>query len=110
VSFHRLLSQTVEVTHRGPVTVEKDRYGTPIPAVAAIPVTYRGFLEEGPGVEIQIGRETVISNWTLVLPPEAVIAARDTVWFEGRVVGSPSSSPTARGEHHLSVALVEVEG
>ncbi len=113
MSFGRIVRAVdVLITNRGPASASKDRYGTPVPDVAD-PVALRGWLEETPGIEVQAGRDTVISNWTLVLPPDAVIDARDTVSVDGvlyRVMTSPTSAPTARGAHHLSVHLQEIAG
>ena len=63
--------------------------------------------------EVIIGKDQVLSDYMVFLPPGTNIAATDMLEFEGvmyRVNGKPSRFWDAIGEHHIQANLMKVEG
>src|SRR5437879_3855807 len=104
MSLERLLVKSATVLTRGPGSTSRNEYGRPIedtvdPQIAA---KYPCWLEQTASQEIIVGRETVLADWLLILPPEAIIDATDQVVVDGQlfeVVGHPDDTPTPRGPH-----------
>ncbi len=107
----RLLVKTASVYRRGP-GAQKNAYNMPIETEAAA-VNYPCWLEQTDTVEVTVGRDTVLSDWLLVLPPEALLDATDRIAVDGRsfeVVGHPATVNTPRGAHHIECRLRAVVG
>lgn len=114
VSLDSLLTQ--DVTVLAPAAGPLDRYNNPTRDWEnAAETTHKGRLEQTASTEVTLGRDTVVSDWLLFLPPEAVITPYDRVVVDGRtgefeVVGLPDIEHTPRGPHHLEVRLAAVTG
>lgn len=108
MSLRALLSERGSVIPR--VAGSADRRGNPVDAFdTANKRPYPCRLEQTDSEEIQVDRDTVISNWRLFLPPDAQISARDH-WeqSDGRtfeVIGAPAIESTPRGPHHIEARL-----
>jgi hypothetical protein len=104
--FRNLLVKTAMVFRRG-VGPGTDPYNNPTEPETTS-VSYPCWLEQTATVEITQGRSTVLSDWLLVLPPEAVVDPTDRVVVDGRsfeVVGQPLSAASPRGTHHIECRL-----
>lgn len=65
------------------------------------------------GDEVLLGRESVVSRWTLFAPPDADILSSDRVRHNGvdfEVDGSVQRWPDIGGLGHLQILLRRVEG
>lgn len=108
MTLARLLTQPVTVLNRAAggdedeygdeVVEEWDRYDTD------------AYLEQTDSIEVQVDRDTVISNWLLVLPAGSVIDGGDQViTTDGtyEVIGRPARpwNPRLRAEHHIEARL-----
>jgi hypothetical protein len=113
VSLESMMNQSVTVVTPGSTS---DGHGNPQPNWASAGrATYKAWLEQTSAVEVTEGRDTVISDWLLVLPASAVINAYDRVEVGPgptiyEVVGSPFVAPTPRGPHHIEARLRLLEG
>ncbi|HVL82624.1 MAG TPA: hypothetical protein VM840_13630 [Actinomycetota bacterium] len=112
MTFRGLLrGQSVEVVHRSFAT---DDYGQRIES-ATQEVTYPAYLEQTSEQEVTGGAEAAISDWLIVLPPEATgIRPLDRIQSEGRVfevVGSPRlvRRPATGELHHVEARLRFIE-
>lgn len=105
MSLRRLLTQEATVVSRPFAGV--DEYGNPTMG-PEVRVAYPARLEQTGSEEITTDRDTVISDWRIFFPPEAVISALDRVEVEGEafeVVGRPARQRTPRGLHHVEARL-----
>lgn len=110
MSLAALLSQTVRV--RRYVAGGLDRYRNPTVSYDAGTEYDARLVQEG-GNETSSGRDAVVSDWTLVLPPDAVIGALDHVEADGstfEVVGPPATSRTATRDVCIVARLRYVQG
>lgn len=72
-----------------------------------------GWLAYSTGNEVLDGRNATTTYLSLTLPPATPINAQSRVLIEGRtysVDAEPMAAWTPRGEHHIEVALVIVDG
>lgn len=105
MSLALLLSQTATVVHVESGTV--DRYGDAT-SVETSRVHYAARVEQAASTETTEGRDTIVSDWRLYLPPDAVIGASDRVECSGNVfevVGAPDAVRSPRGVHHIEARL-----
>lgn len=105
-----MLAQTVRVRHA--VEGALDRYRNPTVSFDA-GTEYPARLEQTGGAETSGGRDAVVSDWTLYLPADAVIGARDHVEYDGstfEVVGPPADAQTPHGVSHVVARLRYVTG
>lgn len=90
-----------------------DRYGNASLSVTTSTV-YAAWLEPLSGTENLIDRDTRVSMWRLILPPDASISAVDEVVYDGstfRVRGKPRKVYTRGSDpHHIEADLELVEG
>src|SRR5205809_758720 len=97
-----LLRQTVTVIHREPGEPDEtsDR-----PLEEVDRADYPAWLEQTKGDELTEDRQTEVSDWLLILEPDADISAVDLVVDEDgqvfEVVAPPAGARTPRGVHHL---------
>lgn len=110
MSLESLLTQTVTVLDRSEGAV--DDYGNPVVTFSS-GTDYLARLEQTAGTEITSGRETLVADWTLYLPPDAEIHGGSRVLADGvtfEVIGPPAKQRTPRGVHHIQANLRHVEG
>lgn len=105
-----------------PVTVRNpgsttDRNGNTIDDwTTATSVSTSGWLQDlvsrrpraGAGVEVQGGRDTLVSAHQLFLPADTAISGYSRVLIDGQtfeVDGAPTTTRTPEGAHHLEVQL-----
>jgi hypothetical protein len=117
VGLLTLLTQPV-VVEQWADTGEKDGYGNPIRAKTG-EVEELGYLERadsrGQSTEVQLDRDTFVSDWTLVLRAGVIVAGGDRIRYAGdafEVIGEPARpwNPRTRREHHLELRLRHVSG
>lgn len=111
MSLERTRVVAVDIQEPGSAT---DAHGNPVEAWSSPTTTsYRGYLEQTSAIEVTVGRDTVISDWLLVLPANASASSEARAVIEGstfEVVGRPDARTTWRGPHHLEVRLRLLEG
>lgn len=95
-------------------TVTRDRYHNPV-QVPDEGTEYDAWLEQTTAQELTIGRETVVSDWLVLLPPaaEGIDGTDQVLDADGRtfqVVGAPALIRTRRGLDHVEARLRLVEG
>lgn len=84
-----------------------DEYGNPV-AGPEVRTDYPARLEQTESTEVTRGRDTVISDWRLFLPADALVDAYDRVEIEGstfEVAGRPAVEWAPRGPHHTVARL-----
>lgn len=113
MSFPLLVNARVTVI---PVAsaVDRDRYHNPV-QVPDDGTEYDAWLEQTEARELTVGRETVVADWLLLLPPaaEGIDATDEVTDSDGRrfqVLGSPALIRTRRGLDHVEARLRLVEG
>jgi len=115
MSFAGLLSRTAVVVTMEPGT--PDEYEDPILAEVSRR-SYAAYLEPlvAPGARPEedfVGRDTLISDWRLILPAEAVVTGLDRIELEGKtyeVIGEPWSAHSPRGSHQVELRVRLMEG
>jgi head-tail adaptor len=94
--------------------VTADRYGDARPDWAdAARTAVRGWLAREATTEVRDGREEVISDYILSLPPGTDVVATDRIEARGgvyEVVGDVEEAPTPVGTHHLILRLRTFRG
>lgn len=111
-TFGQSLGQTVTVITPGSTT---DEYGnvTPNWTSGTTSTAYDGFLEQTESTEVTVGRDTIVTDWRVLLPAAAVIDEHSRVTAGGRtfeVVGHPHAVETPAGVHHIEARLVDSAG
>jgi hypothetical protein len=104
VSLADLLTETATVVS---FTYGTDEYGNEERAVGT-PVAWPARLEQLTTEEIVRDEDTVLADWRLFLPADAVIGAYDQVHARGiifNVAGLPNEQRAPWGIHHKEVAL-----
>lgn len=110
MSFPSLLTESYVILPRTAVTGTgaKDRYGNPQATWPDGP-TVPGRIHQVQSFERNDSRDTVTSDWQLLLMPSVTITAydrvRDTYGRVFEVVGEPKIATTPRGPHHIEVQL-----
>lgn len=109
MSLRSLLTQTVTVqTHTAGADDVFGNQADTFPSSR----TYRARLEQTAEDEQVVDRDTLRTDWLLILPPEAQISGRDRVVADGvtfEVVGPPAVQRTPRGPHHIEARLTVVD-
>jgi hypothetical protein len=113
MSLANLLNQPLSLQRVTASTV--DEYGNAVTGAYGAPVTVLGFLEQTASTEIQVDRDTIITEWQCFLPTGTVIGPLDRISYQGQtfeVIGSPASwwNPRTQVESHFIVALRTVVG
>jgi len=105
------VSVTTKVQNAGTTDV----YGNP--SYDETVTEYLGWVEQTASVENEVNRETRLSTWLVLLPPEAVVDGTSLLsWDEngttltGRVLGRPKLPVTSRGVHHVEVTVETLDG
>jgi len=110
MSLTTLLTQTASVITIGPTGT--DAYN--VPTFGDTDSTdYPCRLQETAAAEVSVGRDTVIADLLLFLPPDAVITAADRVTVDGvtyEVLGVPNAVQGGVGVHHIEAHVREVTG
>lgn len=102
-----------EVTIRRETGSATDRYGNLVTSGAATETLTSAWLEQSTTAEDLEDRDTRVSSYLLVLPPEADLLATDTVIYNAesyRVAGKPRKVYNSRGLHHVEVTIELLEG
>jgi hypothetical protein len=109
VSLATLLTEPVSVLTASDGAA--DEFNSPSTTYSA-GTEYLGRLEQRSAQEVTDGRDTMVSDWVLYLPPDATVVGRDRVVdMYGRtfeVVGPPIMQRSPRAAHHLQVNLRHV--
>jgi hypothetical protein len=103
VSLQSLLAETATIYH--PSFDAFDAYGNPQPGTETSD-TYAARLEALSSEELVRDRDTVVANWRVFLPADAVVSPFDRIESDGKsfeVWGDPIEQRTPRGIHHLEV-------
>jgi hypothetical protein len=113
VTLAALLNRPLTIVAPGART---DDYGNPVPDWDnPIRIPALGYLEQTTAVEITLDRDTVISDWLLVVPVGTAINTLDQVDVDGityEVVGAPwpADNPRLRVVDHIEARLRHVSG
>lgn len=112
MSLPRLQTQPVVVEAWSDGAV--DAYGNPVRAKTS-EREVDGYLEQTDAVEVQVDRDTFVSNWLLVLPVQDPISGGDRVRYGSatyEVIGLPSHpwNPRKRAEGQTEARLRLVTG
>ena len=109
MSLRRILRRHTVTIVEPPSASRSDRYRDPDPDwAAAARRPSPGRLEQTAATEISIGRDTLISDWQLTLPIEAVITGACRVEAaEGvfEVVGTPARLDSSPRTAHIEARL-----
>lgn len=108
MSLSALLAETATV--HIPTYDAVDAYGDPQPGTETS-TAYPARLEALSSEELIRDRDTVVADWRMFLPPDAVITPFARVESDGKsfeVWGDPIERRSPRGVHHLEVALRRV--
>ena len=111
--FPNILNQPLTIQPRGLGT--PDAYGNEVMVPVGPPVATTGYLEQRTSAEFLVNRDTVVSNWWAVLPPDAVINHKDYITFQSviyEVIGEPEFkwNPRTGSIHHIEARLVVIQG
>lgn len=101
-----------QVTVTPMVTGTADRYGNLPYESSGAPVVYDAWIEQISAEEDDLDRETRISRWRLILPPDAVINTFSMVEYDSltfTVIGRPKRVFNWQGVHHIECELSLIE-
>jgi hypothetical protein len=101
---------TETVTVYSPSFDAMDAYGNPQPGTETSD-TYPARLEALTSEELVRDRDTVVADWRVFLPADAVVSPFDRIEADGKsfeVHGDPIEQRAPRGIHHVEVALKRV--
>lgn len=112
MSLDRLLSQPLTIERRSGTTT--DQYGNEVPATTAS-VLIVGYLEQTAATEVEVDRQTFVSDWLAVLPAGVDIDGSDRIVYAGttyEVIGKPHHvwNPRRKATSHVEARLREVTG
>jgi hypothetical protein len=103
MSLSGFLTETATIYY--PSFDAMDAYGNPQPGTETT-ADYPARLESLSSEELVRDRDTVVANWRVFLPADAVISPFDRIESDGKsfeVWGDPIERRTPRGIHHLEV-------
>src|SRR4051794_8461675 len=106
------LRDTVTVYSRSDSNSDTDRYGNAV-SLEADGVDVRASISPMDALEDEILRDTRVTRYHAVLPPDAPVDALSRVYWNGdtyEVIGSPLLATGRSGAHHLTAVLRRIEG
>lgn len=111
MSFRRLLVHDVTVVNP---RIGADRYGNEIKDwYAASRTATKAWVAQRSATEDRDGREALVTDWMVVLPPEVDVSGLSRLEWDGRTFeldGEPRPAYTRRGLHHWEATVRIVEG
>ena len=107
-----LLKQPVTVEHRSATST--DPYGNEVPGTTSSE-TVTGYVEQTQATEIEVGRETYVTTWLVVLPGDVIVDGSDRIVYDTailQVVGEPHRTWNPRSQRYIATECrcVEVRG
>ncbi len=109
MSLRRLMSQPVTIRRYGTTTNRyNDAERTLLSTAAA-----KAWITQQSSTDLNGERTGTSSQWVAYLPAGTTLDAGDQIEHDGdifEVDGRPLRARTPRGEHHIEVRLIEVQG
>jgi head-tail adaptor len=112
VSFAALLTYRVEVFTRQASDPEDDEQGVTVETFVSsgeVPA----WVEQLSADEVLRDRDTVLADWLVIVPIDTAVTAYDRILYGDvilQVSGHPAGAPTPRGDHHLELKCLAIEG